>query len=102
MLLALAAIQWRRTVEKTSTEARELEAGRFTELRYEDYVAQPLEEMERLRVRLGLPKSPRLRAWLDSQPALTNMNRKAARLPAAELHDIETIMGPWLMHYRYF
>ena len=98
---ALAAIQWRRTVERTYIEGRELADGRFTELLYEDYVARPLEEMERLRLQLGLPPSPRLQAWLESQPVLNNMNRKASSLPAGKLRDIETIMAHWLSHYGY-
>lgn len=51
----LAAIQWRRIVETTRAEAQTLLAERYTELRYEHFLAHSVKEIERLYRHVYLP-----------------------------------------------
>jgi hypothetical protein len=44
----LAALQWRRIVETTRDEARRLNEGHYTEVRYEDFTTDPAAAIERV------------------------------------------------------
>ncbi len=57
---ALAALQWQAVIDAGREEAGGLTAGRYLELRYEDFVADPARVLERTsRVRLRQGRHPR-------------------------------------------
>lgn len=50
----LAALQWRKIIETTRLEAKELLGHRYIELKYEDFLAAPRESIEQLYDQVGL------------------------------------------------
>jgi omega-hydroxy-beta-dihydromenaquinone-9 sulfotransferase len=63
--VALAAMQWRAVLETTRAEAREHAPDRYAEVRYEDFVRDPHDVVDRLLAFCELRPDPRPHAFID-------------------------------------
>lgn len=100
--LALTAIEWRKVIEATLAEKEELPAGRFIELRYEDFIADPHGAVSQLFEQCGLKDSRHVHRYIDERPSgLPGMNFKYRARPQSEIVAMESVMAPYLSHYGY-
>lgn len=73
---ALAAIQWKHVVTLARDEGAALEEGRYIETRYEDFVAEPVAQVQQLLQGCGLAESADVERYILGGVALSNMNMK--------------------------
>lgn len=98
----LAAIQWIRVIETTREEASALGAGQYQEVKYEDFVSEPVQVLSGLFDSIGLD-SANAEDYVSSIGAdLRNMNKKKTGVSDARVLDqISGIMGPMLQDLGY-
>ncbi len=72
--LALAALQWRRSIEVAAEESAALGPGRVHEVRYERFVADPVAAVDSMLESVGLEPSPRIHDFLRRRYRLRDMN----------------------------
>lgn len=95
--LALAALQWRRAIEVAREERRALPAGRYHEVKYEEFLADPHATVDHLLARVGLSPSARIHAFLRSRYEVRDMNRPAgAQRTGPDDALLESLLGPTL------
>jgi hypothetical protein len=98
----LAAVQWKRIIELTRSEAAALGPGRYTEVRYEAFTAAPHEVVTELLAGLGLPDDGAVHRGIDAGPALRNMNAKfRSDFDTTALAKITSAMQPVLGELGY-
>lgn len=98
----ITAMQWRRVLEQTRSETAGLPPAQYAEVRYEDFVANPHQELRRLYAHTGLGDSPQAHALLNARERLRNMNDKYRReWPAEILARLGQAMEPLLSEYGY-
>lgn len=91
---ALASVQWRAVLRTTREEARAV-GDRYIELRYEDFIARPHDELGRLYAFAGLPPDPAASAFVDQRLGLRDLTSEwRRRLSASQLETIEAIAMP--------
>lgn len=74
--IALAAVQWRRVVERTWKEKEALAPERFLEIRYEDFVEEPHDVIRAAFIKNGLPDSENAHNYISRIGKTKNMNYK--------------------------
>jgi omega-hydroxy-beta-dihydromenaquinone-9 sulfotransferase len=100
--LALAAIEWRAVVETTRREAARLGDGRYTELRYEDFVADPHSGLDELTEFCGLAPAPAAHDFLDRRIRPRDMNyRWKHELGSEEIELLDRVAGELLIELGY-
>ena len=98
----LAAVQWRHIVSRCRTEARALNDGYYTEVKYEDFVANPEATLLRLTEFSDLSSCLEIGEYLKNAPRLINMNHKYAEDFSPEYIELLTrVMQPALSEYGY-
>jgi len=98
----LAALQWRRVIELTRREGKELGAGQLYEVRYEEFMDAPHESLDRLCRACGLSLSDSVHEFIDNGPQLCNMNYKYEKDFAKEyLTKLNASMRPIIDELRY-
>lgn len=98
----LAAIQWRRVIETTRREAAALPPDRYTEVRYEDFLADPHRMLDEITGFCGLPRSEECHAFLDRRIRLRDMNYQWREgLTEQEVGQIEDSAGDLLSELGY-
>jgi omega-hydroxy-beta-dihydromenaquinone-9 sulfotransferase len=99
---ALAAIQWQHVLELAQLEARGLPVTQYTEIRYEDFIARPIAEIQRLLAACELDVSPTVERYISAGASLTNMNFKFRRDFSADyIARLSQQMEPCLSRYGY-
>jgi len=100
--LALAAVQWRAVIERTREEARRHHPQRYLEIRYEDYLRDPLGMLARVFEQADLSPSDQVRHFVENRlrPAATP-ERFPEAFDGAQLAMLEDIMGPLLGEFGY-
>jgi hypothetical protein len=98
----LAALEWQAVIRTTRQEAAALPQGRYTEIRYEDFVASPRPVLDHVTEFAGLPPSDRPTAILDSKVTLQNRNIASAE-PSDEfrMSSVLKVIGPTLRELGY-
>lgn len=99
--VALASLEWKNVIKCTRQEAVSLEPGRYMELTYETFVADPGGSLGHLYESCGLGLSEKTRGYLRAMPKLQNMNNKYLERPAAEIDEMNKIMGNMLLELGY-
>ena len=84
----LAAVQWKAIVLLTRREAEALPEGRYTEVRYEEFIGAPHRELSRLNVFCSLPDSQEGHRYIDRTVALTDMNAKSRSVVDPVRHQV--------------
>jgi hypothetical protein len=74
--VVLAALQWRSVIELARVESAGMPPGRYVELRYERFVAEPHAAISEVLHACGLPEAGVVHESVDSGPELRNMNTK--------------------------
>ena len=96
----LCALQWRRVIEVARDEAKRLTPGRYTEVKYEDFIAQPKTVVSGLLERIGLDHSSRVVRYIETAnveehiPRSNEINQKTLEL-------IEKHSGSYLKELGY-
>jgi hypothetical protein len=100
--IALAGLCWRRLMESFEADAACLPGDRYLVLRYEDIVAMPKEQLQRIAEFVGLRWSRRIAAVADGM-ALDSSRKRAfeADLTAAQNDELTRVIGPILARYGY-
>jgi hypothetical protein len=89
-----AAQMWVRTVERAREAGRMLD-GRFLEIRYEDLIARPLDELERLCTFAGLPFTNEMLSYPATARLLPDRHHSKSRtLPRHGLRPWEHELDP--------
>lgn len=98
---ALAAVQWRSVLRTTRAEARAL-GDRYAELRYEDFVARPRDELDRLFAFAGLPPDAEAGLFVDRRLRVRDLTSEwQQRLSASQVDTIQAIAMPLLTDLGY-
>lgn len=98
----LAAIQWERVLESARVEAASAAPGRYTEVRYEDFVTDPHRSLDRIVDFCELPRDQRPHAFIDERVEVRNMNdRWRGQLTEAEVEGIEGLLEKPLREHGY-
>lgn len=99
--LTLAAIQWRTVIETIREEAERLDADRYTELRYEDFLADAHRRLDEISAFCGLPPGDAAHSFADRR-TLRDMNYRWQReLTGREIEMIEDRVGDLLDELGY-
>ena len=72
----LAGLQWQRIILQAREEAASLPHGHYTEIKYEDFIADPHGSLKSLFTFSGLPDSEDVHSYVRNGPKLLNMNDK--------------------------
>ena len=100
--IALAALEWGAVIRTARREAERLPDGRYQEVRYEDFVSDPHETLDRLLSFCALRRSAYPHEILDSRFSLRDMNRQwRDRLGADELRALDEAIGDLLVEIGY-
>ncbi len=98
----LAAMQWNHVLGQTREEASSLPAGQYIETRYEDFIAQPVAEVQRLLKGCGLEESAAVERYILDGVSLPNMNEKFRKDFSPEyIARLSQAMQPSLDRYGY-
>ena len=114
------AIQWRDTVRIAREDARDLPAGSYRELRYEDLLREPARIVSETLAFLGLELHPEVQAFLPKIQDTTagsyharkqvrhyvddharRVGRHVENLTAAQIAEVEVVCGPMLEELGY-
>lgn len=100
--IALAAVQWRRVVESARHEAASLAPERYTEVQYEQFVANPQAILDEITSFCQLASSHRATDFLRKRFALRDMNFQwHERFDAREIAMLNDLLGPSLARFGY-
>lgn len=100
--LALAALQWRAIIRSARDEAQRLAGGRYTELRYEDFVTRPEVALDEMTDFCELPPSPDAQEFLARRVDLRDMNfRWRETFEPAEVEMLDDLIGEELTALGY-
>lgn len=98
----LAAIAWKLLLDSYESAARELPPERYLEVRYEDFLAEPRETMERALSFLGLPWTADFEKRFRRQRVVTSRSRAFERdLSSRQLQELEASLATRLVKYGY-
>ena len=98
----LAARQWRRVLEAAREEAEKFAPGRYTEVRYEDFVADPHDAIDQIADFCDLRRDPQPHAFIDDRVVIRNMNdRWRGRFTAAEVEGFDRLLEKPLREHGY-
>lgn len=100
--LALAAVQWRRVVESTRSEAVEKAPDRYAEVNYETFVSEPHRVLNEISRFYGLEPSVRAARFLRRRFELRDMNRLwQERFDRHEVAMLNALLGDTLETFGY-
>jgi hypothetical protein len=100
--IALAALQWRRIMEVTDWERHSISFNRYFEVKYEDYVEDPVRVMAQILKYCELAPSRLVSNYLGKTNRYVNMNYKYLQtFSAKEIHILNQIMSGWLQRFGY-
>jgi hypothetical protein len=100
--IALAALQWRRIMEVTDWERRSISFNRYFEVKYEDYVEDPVRVMAQILKYCELAPSRLVSNYLGKTNRYVNMNYKYLQtFSAKEIDILNQIMSGWLQRFGY-
>ena len=92
--LALAALQWRRIILVARQEAEQLQASRYTELRYEHAVREPHFFIDKLIEFAQLEPSAKVHEYVSRKSSFQDMNFKYRQhFSSQDLAMLEDILG---------
>ncbi len=99
---ALAAVQWGAVLRTTREEARELPDGRYRELRYEDFIADPHSTVDALHEFAGLARDPGAHAFIDERLAIRDLGDDwRQRLSADQVETVDAVLAGRLKDLGY-
>lgn len=100
--VALAAIEWCAVLRTARAEAQRLPAGRYREIRYEDFVTDSQSVLNEIIRFGGLPPSNRPQRYLEERFPLRDMNLQWRRgMTEEEIDTITSITRPRLAELGY-
>jgi hypothetical protein len=100
--LELAAMQWRAVVERGRLEAAAHAPGRYHEVRFEDFIADPHPVIETLFGHVGLPSSERTHDYIDDRLEIRDLSASwRGRLSEPETAAVERLCGDLLRELGY-
>lgn len=98
----LAALQWRAVVRRARQESAALPKHRFHELRYEDFIAQPIDSMEAIQRACNLDISSQIASHISRNAPRRDLNQKFLKeFTPAYLAQLSALMQPELSLYGY-
>ncbi len=98
----LAAVQWRNIIEKTALEKQMLPKTNYYQLKYEKFLLNPLEELNKMYAFCGLAASERSRTGLGSVDASKATSKKYLdKFSNKDLNKINEIMKNNLINLKY-
>lgn len=90
---ALAAVQWRAVLRTTREEAARIARGRYTEAKYEDFIADPHRTLSALFDFAGLSDDPTAHGFLDDRLGLRDLSQGwRERLSEERIGEIEGLL----------
>jgi hypothetical protein len=100
--LALAAVQWQEVVLSARAEAEQLAPGRYTEVPYERFVADPHSVLDELLEFAELPASPQAHGFIDRRMQVRDLSERwRERITDAQAEEITSLMERGLTEYGY-
>jgi hypothetical protein len=100
--LALAALEWCAVVDRAREEAELLPPGRYLEVRYEDFLADPHRVIDRIADFCELQRAPAAHDFIDRHLTLHAVNyRWRERFSSDELEMLSELMGESLEAFGY-
>jgi sulfotransferase family protein len=99
--LALAALQWDALIRDAREEAKLYAPGRYAEIRYEDYVADPHATIDAMTEFCELSVREEPHQFLSSRVEVRDMNRRSEGLDDGELHLLDELIGESLAELGY-
>lgn len=100
--LELAALQWRAVVEGARREAAAHAPGRYHEVRFEDFVANPHLTIDELFTDTGLPSASRTHDYIDERLEIRDLSSSwRRRINAPEGEALDDLIGELLTSLGY-
>ena len=100
--ISLAALQWRTIMEVTDWERRRISSNQYFEVRYEDYVGDPVGVMAQILKFCELAPSYLVSNYVGKANRYANMNQKYLQtFSAKEIDVLNQIMCEWLQRFGY-
>lgn len=100
-LIEVCALQWQRSVEKSDQAFAQIDPARLYSLRYEDFVLQPAEGLQKLGDFLNITISPAEAVELTQGVSINSVGRWKSELDPQTLTSIETLIYETLKQYDY-
>ena len=97
----VCALQWQRCVEKADNDLSQIEPDRVIRVRYEDFVADPAPELERIFDFLGYNASSDLIQAAVSGVSNRSLGKGRKALGEEEVARLEALTGETLKRYGY-
>ena len=97
----LTAVQWKRIVELTELEAKQLDDDAWMTVQYEQFVQDPHATTRKFFAFSGLEDDDRAHEFLSAGARLVNMNFKAESGGDPAIERAHRYIRPWLDHYGY-
>lgn len=97
----LAALQWRRIIDITDEESRQIAPERLMTVRYEDFISDPHALTRRVFQFCGLADDERAHDYIRTGVKLVNMNYKFETETDELVKKAHELMSPQLRRYGY-
>ncbi|HEX2388304.1 MAG TPA: sulfotransferase [Solirubrobacterales bacterium] len=99
--LALAALQWQALIRGAREEARRFAPGRYAEIRYEDFVADPHATIDEMTAFCALPGSADPHEFLSRRVEIRDMNSPSFALSDTDGKLLDDLIGEELAELGY-
>lgn len=93
--LALMSIQYRSIMQVCEEEKRRLGKNDYTEIRYEDFIDNPLETIRRICSFCNLPQSGKVEEFLKQQNYINGNRKYLDNITPEQQKVIDEILGKW-------
>lgn len=100
-LAEVCALQWQRSVERTDQSFARIDSARIYSLRYEEFVSQPAEALQKLGDFLSITISPEEAKKLTQGVSNQSVGRWKTELDRQTLSSIETLLYETLNQHGY-
>lgn len=97
----VCAIQWQRCVEQARDAFQAMDGARWLEVGYEDFVARPREELERILDFMGMEVDPTVRATAVSGVKASSVGKGRAALSPEACERLGKLVGTTLDRFGY-
>ena len=99
--IALAGLQWKLLMEATADAAARIPAGQFMQLRYEDFVVDPVQHFREVAKFCGLQWSPRFEKTISKYKLRSANDKWRKDLTPEQQVALQALLGETLTRYGY-
>jgi hypothetical protein len=99
--IALAGLQWKLLMDATAEAASRIPSGQFMQLRYEDFVSDPVQHFRNVAAFCGLEWLPRFEKAIAAYELRSANDKWRRDLTAEQQAVLQSVLGESLAKYGY-